>query len=173
MRFFASTIRRDWVRPIGFAGLAASGARRAPFFGLLVAAAVLFVGGCGGSSSVVPTCTLDGQTVDDCYAAESKSNAAMLGDGAVFGISELRGTPGTAGFVAFYFDATTISRGASTFPGPNNAMAYSIVSAATCDGIGSATWHDDGAMFCVTTQATCEASTVTTHVACVPSSMMR
>lgn len=45
MRCSGSAIRRDWVRPIGFAGLAAGGARRAPLLGLLVAVMVL-IGGC-------------------------------------------------------------------------------------------------------------------------------
>lgn len=138
----------------------------------------LLVGSCGAVDAVpnaiaVPeatSCTLDGQQITgvDCYAAASH---AGIGIGAVFGMAlQLPSS-------VYYFQASTIASGASTFPAPNNAMAWTLnvgmASETTCHGIGSATWTDDGTTFCVTTTAVCETTTPTTHVACVPSSLLR
>lgn len=129
--------------------------------------------GCGGASEQqrgeaatpeVAACTIDGQLADGCYAASK-------GGGAVFGLALTRGPSWMPGFVAFFFDASTRPRGASTFPAPNNDMTYSY-GAKSCDGVGSATWADDGTNFCVTVVATCETNAPMTHIACVPSALL-
>lgn len=131
---------------------------------------IVALAGCGGALPDATTCTLDGDAIagPNCYANASHIG---IGVGAVFGIALQRPTD------VYYFEATTISRGSSTFPGPNSDMARTInvgmANETTCDGVGSATWTDDGTMFCVTTVAKCETTTPMTHVACVPSSMMR
>lgn len=134
---------------------------------VMVAASGCGINATSATGEVVPdvaVCTLDGQPADDCYAASK-------GGGAMFGLALTRGMLG------FYFQASTQSRAASTFPSPNNDMDYTATSAAfpagyTYTGTGSATWTDDGVTFCVTATAVCELSTPTTHIACVPSSKL-